>query len=97
MGAAALPTLFYGLQDKQRCFNAVAQADRLVPHLCFFVEPRDFEVQLPQDFVGAIEPLCASDQPNVIPHRLADAEPVLRDSAGSTSSWSYCHSAIFGK
>ena len=82
MAAAAFAGLLSGFEYQQRCEDAVAQADDGIADLALFVETRDLQVEFAQDPHGPVQASLASDQADIIPHRVLDRQPILSDEDG---------------
>lgn len=82
MAAAAFAGLLSGLQNQKRCEDAVAQADDGIADFALFVETRDLEVEFASDTHGPVQTSLASDQSDIIPHRVLDRQPILSDEGG---------------
>ena len=82
MAAAAFAGLLSGFEYQKRREDAVAQADDGIADLALFVETRDLEVEFAQDPHGPVQASLASDQADIIPHRVLDRQPILSDEDG---------------
>src|SRR5438874_207672 len=68
--------------DGERRLDSVAQPDELVGHRSAAIEVLDLVAQLPENPAGAVEALLRAQETDVVPHRVAHDEPVLRDQGG---------------